>query len=208
MVSQLRKPYDSEIHACARLIYTSGPDLYCYIFATQQPEIYEYIKFLCKTTGSLFSRDNITIDEDDGIVRGLVLAYPARDMVKISMRMLKSIPGISQIQGFQHFMKIVFRMGLNRYFPGTSSDEFFISNFAVFEEYRGKGIGLKLLYKMEDIARENDLEKLSLYVEIDNINAIRIYEKFGFTKVRESILPKKYNQYNLYGFYKMVKTIQ
>ena len=204
MVSLLRKPDDNEIDACVRLIFTSGPDLYCYIFTTQQPETYEYIRFLCKITGSLFSRDNILIDEDDGIVRGLILAYPARDMIKISLRMLKSIPGLLRIRGFKCFVKIMSRMGLNRYFPGTEDDELFISNLAVLEEHRGRGIGSALLQKAEDIACENHLEKLSLYVEVDNTNAIRIYEKFGFTKVRESILPQKYNQFNLYGFYKII----
>ena len=177
MVSKLRKPLDTEIDACARLIYTSGPDLYRYIFATQEPEIYDYIKCLYKSTGSLFSNYNIIIEEENGIIRGLILAYPARDMIKISMQMLKSIPGIMRIHGFKHFMKIMFRMGLNRYFPGTEHDELFISNIAVFEEYRGKGIGLTLLQKAEDITRENNLEKLSLYVEFDNVNAVRIYEK-------------------------------
>lgn len=207
MESKLRKPYDNEIDACANLIFTSGPDLYRYIFATQEPNIYDYIKFLCNVKGSLFSTDNIQIEEEDSIVRGLILAYPARDMVKISVKMLKSIPGLFRISGFLNFMKIISRMDLNRYFPGTENDELFISNLAVFEEYRGKGIGLALLQKAENKACEINLEKLSLYVELDNSNAIRIYEKCGFIKEKESILPKKYNRHNLFGFYKMVKTI-
>ncbi|UCC16062.1 MAG: GNAT family N-acetyltransferase, partial [Dehalococcoidales bacterium] len=157
MGTELRKPFDIDIDACARLIYTSGPDLYRYIFATQEPEIYDYIKCFCTKTGSLFSKDNIIIEVENGVVRGLILTYPARDMIKISMQMLKSIPAILQIRGFKHFVKIMLRMELNRYFPGTSKDELFISNFAVFAEYRGKGIGLTLLKKAEDIARENNL---------------------------------------------------
>lgn len=208
MNSKLRKPNDDEIDTCASLIFTSGPDLYRYIFANQEPNIYDYIKFLCNVKGSLFSTDNIVIEEEeDSIVRGLILAYPVRDMVKISVKMLKSIPGLMRISGFEQFSKIMLRMGLNRYFPGTSHDELFISNLAVLEEYRGKGIGFTLLQKAEDMALANNLRKLSLYVEIDNSNAIRIYEKYGFIKEKESILPEKYHRHNLFGFYKMVKVI-
>lgn len=204
----LRKPFDNEIDACARLIYTSGPDLYRYIFASQEPEIYDYFKFLCERTGSLFSKEHIIIEEECDIIRGLILAYPARDMLKISIRMFGSLPGVIRTGGFTHFIKIMFRMGLNRYFPRTSNDELFISNIAVFEEYRGKGIGKSLLKKAEDKARENDLKKLSLYVETDNLNAIGFYENFGFTSKKESLLPQSYHKHNLVGFIKMVKEIE
>ncbi|UCD08659.1 MAG: GNAT family N-acetyltransferase, partial [Dehalococcoidales bacterium] len=192
----------------ARLIFTSGADLYRYIFATQEPEIYDYIIYLCSRPGSLFSKNNIIIEEENDIIRGLILAYPARDMIKISMQMIKSIPGMFRICGFKRFMQLMFRMGLNRYFPGIEHDELFISNLAVFEEHRGRGIGSALLQKAEDIARESHLEKLSLYVESDNHNAIRVYENFGFINVKESFLPQKYERYNLFGFYKMVKGIE
>ena len=111
------------------------------------------------------------------------------------------------ISGFLNFIKMMFRLRLNKYFPGTENDEFFISNIAVFEEFRGKGIAVKLLQKAEEIALEKGLSKLSLYVEIDNSHAIRVYEKFGFHEVEKLMLPEKYNKYNLYGFYKVMKRI-
>ena len=205
MNSKLRKPNDDEIDACASLIFTSGPDLYRYIFATREP--IACIRFFYERTGSILSKANILVEVEDGHIRGLILTYPAKDMVKISIRMLKTIPGLMRICGFEQFSKIMLGMGLNRYFPGTSHDELFISNLAVLEEYRGKGIGFTLLQKAEDMALANNLRKLSLYVEIDNSNAIRIYEKYGFIKEKESILPEKYHRHNLFGFYKMVKVI-
>ena len=104
-------------------------------------------------------------------------------------------------------MKIMYRLSLNIYFPGMDKNELFISNLAVFEEYRGKGIAVKLLGKAEEIAVENGLGKLALYVETDNNHAKRIYERYGFRESKRVLLPEKYHKYNLYGFYKMVKEI-
>lgn len=88
-----------------------------------------------------------------------------------------------------NFFSILFRLSFNRYLPGTEDDELFISNLAVFEEYRGQGIAVKLLEKAEEAAVEKGLKKLSLYVETDNAHAKRVYEKFGFKEVKKVILP-------------------
>ena len=111
------------------------------------------------------------------------------------------------ISGCLNFLKMAFRMRLNKHFTETKSDEFFISNLAVFEEYRGKGIALKLLQNAEKMAIDKGINKLSLYVESDNQHAKRIYKKFGFQEVKKVVLPKKYYQHDLFGFYKMIKQI-
>ncbi len=63
------------------------------------------------------------------------------------------------------------------------NEQFFISNLAVFEEYRGKGIALKLLQNAEKMAIDKDINRLSLYVESDNQHAKRIYDKFGLNQL-------------------------
>jgi len=206
-MSNLRKPYNDEWDDCVKLIYISGPHLYSFIFVESEPKIYELLKLLYEQSGNVYSKDNVVIEEENGTIRGLLLGYPARDMKTQSMQMLKSIKGMFVISGVLNFTKMLFRLSLNKYFPGTEHDEFFISNLAVFEEFRGKGIAVKLLQKAEEIALEKGLSKLSLYVEIDNSYAIRVYEKFGFHEVKKVVLPEKYNKYNLFGFYKMSKVI-
>ena len=91
--------------------------------------------------------------------------------------------------GILNFLKMMFRLKLNKHFPKIKKDEIFISNLAVFEEYRGKGVAVKLLEKAEEMAMENGLNKLSLYTEIDNAHAKRIYKKFGFQEVKKVVLP-------------------
>jgi len=208
MISKLRKPYNNDSDDCAKLIYISGPHIYSYSFIEKEPKIYEFIKLLYKKPGNLYSKENVVVEEENDKIRGLLLAYPASDMKNLVIQMLKCTKGMFMISGFLNFFKMVFRLRLNKYLPGTENDEFFISNLAVFEEYRGKGIAVKLLEKAEEMAKEKGLNKLSLYVETDNSHAKRVYEKFGFQEVKKVVLPKKYNKHNLFGFYKLIKRIE
>jgi len=75
------------------------------------------------------------------------------------------------------------------------------------EEFRGKGFGVELLKKAEELAHEKGYNKLSLAVEFYNKDAKRIYEKFGFNETDKVEFPKKYRKYSIDGFYKMVKVL-
>jgi len=207
MMSKLRIPDNNHLDECVKLIYISGPHLYSYSFIETEPKIYEFFKLFCKNPGNIYSKENVIVEEENDTIRGLLLAYPAGDMKKLANKIIKYTTGIIRISGLLNFLKMLFRLRLNKYLPGTEDDEFFISNLAVFEEHRGKGIAKKLLTKAEEMAVEKGLSKLSLYVETDNSHAKRVYEKFGFEEVKRVVLPEKYNKHNLFGFYKMVKII-
>ncbi|HEY42160.1 MAG TPA: GNAT family N-acetyltransferase [Dehalococcoidia bacterium] len=207
MMLKIREPYDNESDECARLIYISGPNIYSYSFVAGEPKIYEFLKLFYYYPGSMYSKENAVVEEENGKIRGLLLAYPASDMMKMAFRMLKSIKRMIKIGGLSNFLRMLFRLRLNKYLPGVENDEFYISNLAVFEEYRGQGIATKLLDRAEEMAAAKGLRKLSLYVEIDNHHAKKVYEKRGFQEVKKVILPDRYNKYNLYGSYKMIKEL-
>ena len=55
-----------------------------------------------------------------------------------------------------------------------------IMSIAILEEYRRKGIGMKLINKV----KEDDNHKISLYVQSTNDIAIRFYKKNGFKNIK------------------------
>lgn len=55
---------------------------------------------------------------------------------------------------------------------------------SVYPQYRGKGIGTKLMQEMLCLLRANGYSKVSLAVQKENY-AIRMYEKVGFKVVCE-----------------------
>ena len=62
-------------------------------------------------------------------------------------------------------------------------DRIEIEYIYVEKEYRHQNIGTKLLQYVEKIGLDNKCDNISLEVSIENINAIKLYEKCGFYKV-------------------------
>ena len=63
------------------------------------------------------------------------------------------------------------------------ADEGHITNVAVGEKHRGKGIGASLVADFIRTGKEKDLAFLTLEVRVSNENAIALYEKHGFIEV-------------------------
>lgn len=60
------------------------------------------------------------------------------------------------------------------------ADEGYITNVAVFPEYRRQGVAAKLISVFENFALGNHLAFLTLEVRPSNTGAIALYEGFGF----------------------------
>ena len=60
------------------------------------------------------------------------------------------------------------------------ADEGYITNVAVFPEYRRQGVAAKLISVFENFARGNKLAFLTLEVRPSNTGAIALYEGLGF----------------------------
>jgi ribosomal protein S18 acetylase RimI-like enzyme len=61
-----------------------------------------------------------------------------------------------------------------------NENEYYISSIAAYPEFRGHGFGSLLLTKVEEIAKENNLEKLSLDVEP---KSVILKSKFSFYRM-------------------------
>ena len=59
-------------------------------------------------------------------------------------------------------------------------DEGYITNVAVFPEYRGHGVGKALIERVFSLARDESLSFVSLEVRESNIPAISLYDSLGF----------------------------
>lgn len=55
-----------------------------------------------------------------------------------------------------------------------------ILNVLVEEEFRGQGIGVLLMSRAEDWAREHQLKRIGLSVSVSNTAAIGLYEKLAY----------------------------
>lgn len=65
------------------------------------------------------------------------------------------------------------------------ANEVYITNIAVFPEYRNQGLGEKLLSHLCFVSTEENADFVTLEVRKSNKNAIKLYEKCGFERVGE-----------------------
>lgn len=67
-----------------------------------------------------------------------------------------------------------------------------ITNVAVLTQNQGKGIGSFLIREVQQFAKNNNCERISLEVRISNKNAQRVYRQLGF--VSNTIKPNYYTE--------------
>ncbi|HDI32138.1 MAG TPA: GNAT family N-acetyltransferase [Thermofilum sp.] len=68
------------------------------------------------------------------------------------------------------------------YFPDVGHGALlgYVQNLIVDESYRGYGIGLRLVRRALEYAREKGLHEVHVITDFDNKVAIRVYDKAGF----------------------------
>jgi len=61
-------------------------------------------------------------------------------------------------------------------------ETYYISNLALYPEYRNLGLGAELLVYIQDVATQSGAKKLDVDAEIDNEGAVRFYKRFSMTE--------------------------
>ena len=82
--------------------------------------------------------------------------------------------------------------------------EFYISNIAVYPEFRGMGLGTELMLHIEKNAIKKKNKSLSLDVEVQNEGAINLYKKLGFKIIGDIKILKLRETFK---FYRMIKEL-
>lgn len=59
-----------------------------------------------------------------------------------------------------------------------------VDQLIILEEYRGKGLGKKLMEEVKKIAEENECDRIELDCWLFNENAINMYEHIGYNRQR------------------------
>ena len=132
---------------------------------------------------SELSLDKITLLMRDQVVLGGYLAMSGKDL--LLARKYDLIEVMKVARGTNN-TALVKRLGASRELFGTIDDQsYYLSRIGVRSEYRGKGLGRKLLEHCLASDRIGSYDLLKLHVSTDNQSAIALYLSHNFTIVRE-----------------------
>lgn len=186
----IRRAVKTDAHAVAPLIYEAIGEIANRLTGESSvTQIIKELEVLFKRTDNRHSYLNtyVAVDKESNTLLGIVVLYNGQD----GAAMDKSLQ-----QRLKNKNSSTLKIDIEAY-----PDEFYVDTVCVHKNYRGLGIGAKLLQFAEQTAREKGYRKLSLNVEAGKENARRLYEKAGYVITEPWIIINE-------PFYHMIKTIK
>ncbi|MEJ5228839.1 MAG: GNAT family N-acetyltransferase [Pseudothermotoga sp.] len=153
-----------------------------FLAATFGKNFRKMLEILYQSSGNLFSHECSVFAVENDVVLGLAHGYSYDYAKKWRLRTGKLI--LQQTGLF----KLASLLKIDRILGKHSPGEFYLSNLAVYPQYRKMGIGKLLLEEIFKIALENRCDRIVLDVESENHVARNLYHKLGFEDEHESQL--------------------
>jgi ribosomal protein S18 acetylase RimI-like enzyme len=158
---------------------------------------------LFRCPANLFSFEHVYFIELDGEKAGMILGYDwqvkKRENLRTGFLLFKKI-GVSILGKLFSLLKFNATVGR------VSDGDYYISNIAIYSQYRGRGLGKGLILKAEQEAKRVGAERIVLDVEKENINAINFYKKLGYRITKEFSISLKTDK--ILYFYRMTKEMK
>jgi ribosomal protein S18 acetylase RimI-like enzyme len=189
----------------ARLIFSTGPDLFDFIFYRNTLKNLDLIKRLFAEDTNSFSHSCAYMAERGGRPAGLVHVVDYQEKILGNRTLGGSL--VRQMGWFAFLIRTPRYLIVDRLIPETGKNAYYIQHLATLETFRRQGIGRSLLEFCEAQAVGRRLGSLMLDVESTNTNAIRLYKSFGFTVTRKISSRLFRRKYDFEGLYRMVKKI-
>jgi ribosomal protein S18 acetylase RimI-like enzyme len=166
--SPLRRATRKDARALAELSEYAGDGIPGYLWSQSakegQPPIEVCTERVLREEAN-FSYRNAVVTEVDGRVAAMMLAYRLPEQSEVN---LEELPDL--LRPLEELEQKV---------PGT----FYVNALAAYPEYRGLGLGTKLLEAAHALASEAGCEELSLEVFDQNEDAVRLYERHGYREI-------------------------
>ncbi|ALM75568.1 GNAT family N-acetyltransferase [Thermococcus barophilus] len=182
----------------ARLMELSAPQYFPVLLGPRFRDVFETL-FLEKE--NLFSHEHVVFAVYGGEIAGMLLGYDwktrEREEKRTGWLMLKVL-GFDFLRKLPGFIRASFSFGR------LEKGDYYISNIAVYPEFRGRKIGKSLMLHAEKRAKDT-AERMALDVEKDNMIAIAVYKKLGYFIEREHSVEL---EGKVYRFYRMVKELK
>jgi len=180
----IRKGHPEDAPDFANLALLSGPTLFPAIFGSG---VKGEMQNLFRQRRNLFSFEHSYFTEVDDTKAGMILGYDWKNQGREEWR-----TGLLLIKymklGF--FVRIPALLMALRLVGRAEGNEYYISNVAVYPEFRGAKLGTNLLLKMEEEAKSSGAGKIVLDVEVDNQSAIELYNRLGYSVVGKPMRAK------------------
>ena len=169
----------------AELMYSSGPDIYNYLFATRKKMPQDFIRHEFLSGSGFCGYPNVTVAILDGRVVGTGCFYDRQRYERLVKGTGKNIFTFFGVMGA---MPVMWRTRHSGSIMKTPRDgELYLANFGVDPAMRSKGIGSQMIRHTLAEARQQGYRTFGLDVSVANPRGQALYERLGMKMVREKV---------------------
>jgi len=170
----IRKGRPEDAQDFSQLILLSTATFFPLLFSSNTEEI---IRNLFQQPGNLFSFEHSYFIEVNGKIAGMALGYnweqKRREELPTGLLLVKYLK-------WSFFTRIFYLLKAQGIVGKVSEKEYYLSNIAVYPEFRSLGLGTKLFSKIKRESEKTGAYKIVLDVETSNKKAIKLYERLGY----------------------------
>ncbi len=176
---KVRKATVEDAPYFAELVLMSSPVLFPVVYGNDAKAVMK--RLFCQSC-NLFSFEHTYFGELGGSRAGMLLGYDwnvrKRENWRTGLLMLKEMKA-------EFVRRLPWIIKAESVLGNVKKGELYISNVAIYPEYRSQGIGSKLILQAEQEAGAAGVRVASLEVEAGNASAIKLYSRLGYSIVSE-----------------------
>lgn len=183
---EIREALPGDQGPIVELIYSSGPELYDFLYKKKAKKL---LQFEFQSGYGFAGYKNVTVAILDDKVVGTGCFFGQSEYNAL---VKGTVGNVSRYCGKICSIPVLMRsrhMGSVMHPP--KQGELYLSNFGVDPQYRGMGIGSKMIQHKLAEAREQGYETFGLDVSAQNPRGQALYERLGLKVLKEKVFPLK-----------------
>lgn len=187
------------------LLFSAGPALFSYIFASPDQQAQEVLQQAFTYPHHAFSYQYMQVVELQNQPAGVLIGYPghikrqADEKVQAVMARFLSLRQLPKI--------LVNLADLSRIKQGVSSQDYYILSLSVLPELRSQGLGTFLLDCAETQARSQQCAAICLDVAFNNDRAKLLFERRGYQIICSKTTQRFQQMTRVGGLHRMTKPL-
>jgi len=170
----IRKGRTEDSQDFSQLILLSAATFFPSIFASNTEEV---MRKIFQQPGNLFSFEHSYFIEVNDKIAGMALGYnweqKRREELHTGLLLVKYLK-------WSFFTRIFYLLKAQGIVGKVSENEYYLSNIAVYPEFRALGLGTKLFSEIKRESEKTGVNKIVLDVETNNKRVIKLYERLGY----------------------------
>ncbi len=186
---EIRRAKKNDIGAIAEMIYSSGPDIYDFIYKTNNKTALDFINYEFRSGRGFCGYNNVTFALKDGEVIATGCFYDGKVFNKLAAG---SALNMVLFYGLFNFNAVLKRsLHAISVMKKPRKNELYLSNFGVAKTERSKGIGSTVAQLKIIEAKQNNYKKFILDVSVNNPKAEALYKRLGLNVTKEKAFTGK-----------------